>query len=384
MQSAPGPLTVINGREYLYFAGTSYLGLQGHPAVVEAARAALSAYGIHTCTGRNGFGTCPPVAEVEQRTADFLQADEASYLVSGYASNFAVLATLSPHVELVFADEHAHDSLREAIGCLERLERPPFAFRHGDPNHLAEQLRQHVRPGQRPLVLTDGVFAVSGDLAPVTSYLNALEPFDGAMLHVDDAHGVAALGKEGRGALELAGVDPGRINRDLAEAVAGPRVFHSTTLSKAVGGHGGAVAGSAAFMTRLRSASGWYRGASAPATPVAAATAKALEIVTTMPELRRRLADNVTSVRNGLAAAGFDVESSPPPSVGFRLGSGQTMQGIQRALMAGGIVIAHARDYAGAGADGMLRIAVCALHTPEMIARLLETLQDAATAQRET
>ena len=126
MESSPGPETILNGRRYLYFAGTGYLGLQGHPALLAAARDALEKYGIHTATSRGGFGTSPPVREVESRAARFLACDEALYLVSGYAGNAAVAAALAEITDIALVDEHAHDSLREAATFLTRLQRPPI------------------------------------------------------------------------------------------------------------------------------------------------------------------------------------------------------------------------------------------------------------------
>ena len=375
MEGPPGAETVLNGRRYLYFAGTGYLGLQGHPAVISAAQLAAGQYGVHSATTRTGYGTCPPVREVEHRVARLLGSEAALYLVSGYAVNFAIAAALSSVADLLLIDEFAHDCLREATRWFDQLKRPALTFRHRDVGQLAELLHAHTRAGCRPLVLTDGVFPVSGQVAPLKEYLSALSNFDGAMLLVDDAHGLATVGETGRGSLELAGVAADRINLDPDELhPLGPRVFHTATLSKAVGGHGGVIAGSQKFLDRIRRSSGWFRGASAPAAPVAAATAKGLELVETQPNLRRQLAANVERVRGGLRALGLPVEPGPAPIIGFALQSVEQMQRVQQQLAEQGIAIAYARDYAGSGPDGMLRIAVFSTHTPEMIERLLKVL----------
>ncbi len=154
-------------------------------------------------------------------------------------------------------------------------------------------------------------------------------------------------------------------------------MFHSTTLSKAVGGHGGLVAGGRAFLDRVRAASGWFRGASSPAVPVAAATAKGLEIVESDPSLRERLATNVADLRSRLARLGLDVDESPSPVIGFALDTAERMAGVQRRMAEAGIVIAYVRNYAGAGPAAMLRIAVFATHTPAMIERLADALGEA-------
>lgn len=374
MGSAPGCEVVLNGRRCLYFAGTGYLGLQGHPALVAAAQDGAARYGIHSATTRSGFGNSPPVLEVEERAARFLQVDAACYLVSGYAGNFAIAAALADQVDLALLDEGAHDCLREATRWLAALGRPPLVFRHRDANHLAELLQIHARAGDRALVMTDGVFAASGRLAPLADHLSVLGGYEGSMLLVDDAHGLATLGSAGRGSLELTGIAPTRINADVATPSAAPRVFHSSTLSKAIGGHGGIVAGSAGFLERVRGSSGWFRGASAPAAPVAAATAKGLEIIVAEPALRQQLADNVAQARAKLAALSLDVESSPSPIIGICWRDAGEMQRVQRQLLDDGIAISYTRDYAGSGPEGLLRIAIFATHTPAMIDRLTDVL----------
>ncbi len=374
MQSPPGPITLLNGREYLYFAGTGYLGLQGHPAVIAAAQQAVAQYGVHSATSRAGFGDSPPVVEVERRAAALLGAESATYLVTGYAGNFALAAALADQFELVLCDESAHDCLREAAAMFTHLVVPPRVFRHRDVDHLAELLKTHVAPGVRPIVLTDGVFAASGRLAPLAEYIERLRGYAGSALLVDDAHGLATLGASGRGSLELAGVWPDQINVLDAPGTGAPRIFHSATLSKAVGGHGGVVAGSSALLQQVRGKSGWFRGASAPAAPGAAATAKGLEIVAAEPELRLRLSKNVEHLRLALAHLGLDVERSPAPIISFRLPIAADMQRLQSRLFDDGIAIAYTRDYAGAGPAGLLRIAVFATHTIEMLDRLTDTL----------
>ncbi len=150
MESAPATHAWLSGRECLYFAGTGYLALQGHPAVIAAAEQACVKYGIHTATTRSGYGTSPPVLEVERRTATFLGAEECCYLVSGYAVNFALAAALSKFVDLVLIDESAHDCLREATHWLTELSRPPLAFRHRDPQHMSELLAPRTAPRPAP------------------------------------------------------------------------------------------------------------------------------------------------------------------------------------------------------------------------------------------
>lgn len=382
MQSPPGAETVLNGRRYLYFAGTGYLGLQSHPDVIAAGRVGVETYGVHTATSRNGYGTAPPHDEVERRAAEFLGAEAALYLVTGYAVNFAIAAALSPVVDFVVMDETAHDCLREAARWCEHLKAPPVKFRHRDVGHAAEMLKQHCRPGWRTLLMADGLFPMSGSISPLAEYVELLQNYEGSMLLVDDAHGVAAVGETGKGSLEVNGVAAKDINADLARRVStGVRVFRSATLSKAIGGHGGALAGDRAFLEQVRRSSGWFRGASAPAAAVAAATAKSLEIVQTQPELRQRLAENVKRARGALRDLGLAVQDSPSPVIGLSVGKAEQKQNIQRRLQEAGIAIGFSREYTGSGPEGTLRIAMFATHTPEMIDRLIAEMKKAVQAE---
>ena len=291
--------------------------------------------------------------------------------------NFAIAAALSPQADLLLIDEHAHDSLAEAVRWFADLKQPPRVFRHRDANHLAELLKSHARPSCRPVVLSDGLFSLSGRLAPLADYLTVLSRYDGAMLHVDDAHGVAVLGERGRGSLELAGVAPERINRDFDEPCDGPRVFLAATLSKAIGGHGGLVAGSRAFLDRVRRSSGWLRGAalrphrwprqrrrvwswSRPTRPCASGW--------------RRMSSRYAALSASWASTW---SRAPRQSSGCDWRADARMRAVQQRLEAAGILIAHTRDYAGAGPDGMLRIAIFATHNQAMIDRLVEALGQA-------
>ena len=376
MQSAPGAETVLNGQRYLYFAGTGYLGLQSHPEVIAAAQQACAEYGVHSATSRNGFGTTPLTQEVERRAADFFGAEAALYLVSGYAGNFAIASTIAEEVDLVLIDESAHYCLRESVRCFDRLRLPPLVFRHRDTEHVEQLLKTHCEPGWKPIVMTDGLFATTGNLAPLSAYLKLLSRYDRAMLLVDDAHGVGGIGDQGRGSTEIAGIPPQEINAYLDPSRTTPSVFLSATLSKAFGGHGGIIPGSRKFLDRIRQSSGWLGGASAPASPVAAATAKGLEIVQSNPAIRDQLTRNVFRLREALRGLGLPLEMSASPILGFSIGDAQRMQSIHQQLLERQIAIAYSRNYTGSGPHGTLRIAVFATHTVDMIDRLTDALRE--------
>jgi len=385
MQSPPGPETVIDGRRYLYFAGTGYLGLQGNPEVIRAACEAAHRFGLGGATSRAGFGDTPPVLDVEHQAARFFRAGAAFYFATGYAGPQILAEFLRGQFDAVAVDEAAHYAV---AGAARATALPSCTFRHNDPDALGDALRDalqnHPARPANPLVMTDGVFSALGHVAPLADYVAVLNEggFARPVLCVDDAHGVGVLGNSGRGTLEHAGLldaslDASGINAEpLTSAPSGrTSVVFCATLSKAFGGFGGIVPGARAWIERLKTHSPYYRGASPPPPPAAAATARALELAIADPSLRSRLAENVRRMKTGLRRLGLPADDTPVPIVCLRIGTADSMQAVQQDLMARGIVIAYFRSYAGLGPEGALRLAVFATHTEAMIQQLLDALR---------
>ncbi len=378
IESPPGAETVVDGRRYLYFVGTGYLGLQGHPEVIRAACEAARQYGVGSATTRAGYGTTPPLLQVERLAAQLLEAPAAFHFPSGYAGNHILVSALADAYDAVFLDELSHYCVAEAA---QAGGRPVFRFAHCDPAALREALQTHLKPAGRPLLMTDGVFAARGDIAPLADYVAVLGDYPGATLLVDDAHGLGVLGANGRGTLEEAGgLSQFRAPCEAWSDENGTvpfgslRVLSCGTLSKALGGYGGIIAGSRQWIERLKSTSHWYDGASPLPPPLLAASARALELVLAEPQMRLRLRENVQRLRGGLARLGLPCPQTPSPIICLRLGTAERMRGIQSGLMREGILIAYMAAYSGLGVEGALRVAVFATHTPEMIDRLLDTL----------
>ena len=371
MQSPPGAETVIDGRRYIYFVGTGYLGLQGHPEVIRAAGEAAQQYGIGSATSRAGFGDTPPLLEVERLAARFFGSDEAFYFVSGYLGNEILVRMIGAGVDAVFVDRGSHYCVVEAAHLIGM---PVHPFAHRDPDDLAEKLRTELPGGGRPLVMSDGVFAALGSIAPVVQYRELLREYPGSAMIVDDAHALGVLGDNGRGTFEHAGLGGDGVNVDLPgrDRPGSPCLLMCGTLSKAVGGFGGIVPGNAKIMEGIKSTSHYYEGASAMPVPVAAATAKALEILLAQPELRMRLHENVRSLKTGLRRLGLETDDTPVPIISLGVGDGANMQRIQRELAERGIMIAYRATYSGLGPEGAIRVAVFATHTKEQIDRLLD------------
>jgi 7-keto-8-aminopelargonate synthetase-like enzyme len=369
LESPPGAEVSIDGERYLYFAGTAYLALQGHPEVIEAGCEGLRRYGVHTATARGGYGTSPALLEVEHLASQYFGTEAAFYYTSGFWGNQLILEALKPHFDAIFLDEQSHSSILDAI----RLSgQPSHVFPHRSAGGLRDAIANHLPPGDRPLVISDGVFASSGRIAPIDEYRNVLRDIPGAILAVDDAHSVGVLG-DGLGTFSHFGIPYGHVNQDPTRPHrgAGPRLYSSGTLSKAIGGSGGIITGCRGWISRVRSSSACSNAASSPAAPVATATAAGLRLVMIDSRIRQSMLDNTRMLRRGFRQLGFPVEETPVPFFSIEIGDREYMQWMQGALRERGLIIAYAQRYSGVGPEGNLRIAVSAAHTDTMIQQLV-------------
>jgi len=357
MQSAPGAETVINGRTVLYFGGTGYFGLHGHPEVIRAGVEAFS-QGTHSATIRSGFGNNPILLDVERKLAVFFGTEDAVYFSSGYLNALFLAQAPASRFDSVFIDQACHFGIRDGIAASGK---PVVFYRHCDPEDLRQKLRNDLPAGAKPLVLTDGVFPAFGEIAPVADILDVIEPFDG-ILALDDAHGVGILGSNGRGTLEHFGKTPGE------------SVLSAGTLSKAFGGYGGFIPGGAALTAGIRETVGAYAGSTPVPTPIAAASAKGIELLSAHPEWRESLRRNAGRLKAGLRALGLPAADSPVPIAAWTLSPAAEMKRVQEVLFDRGIALARL-SYAGAPAGGVLRATVFSTHTRDQIDRLLDELK---------
>ena len=363
MQSAPGPETIIDGKAYLYFGGTGYLGLASHPEVIEAGCAALRRFGSHSSTVR-GFATHPPVQDVEALAAEFFGRRGAFYFASGYMANSVMVSALADEIDTVVIDEGAHYSAKEAA-LLAR--KPMKTFRHGDSNDLERVAHE----AGRMLVIADAVSPATGALLPMMDHLSVIRDCAPGILLLDDAHGFGVLGEHGRGAIEGAGL------WELANTEQrwdGVRICVAGTLAKAFGGYGGIIPGERDLIEKVTVFGNLYKGSSAPPSCVAASTAKALEIAIREPSLRARVRENAKYLRSGLSRIGLRVPPGDTAHFGFSVGKGQQNRDVSEMLKGRGIILPYVASYAAVPPGGILRAAVFANHTRRDIDHLVSTI----------
>ncbi len=357
METAPGAEVIINGRRCVYFGGTGYFGLQSHPEIIEAGIKAFRQYGLHVATSRTGFGNNPVLLEVEKKIAHFFGTEDAIYLPSGYLSNLILVQGLSQFYEKIFMDEGSHFSIRDAVHSAGK---PVITFRHRDPEDLRIKIKEELKTGERPMVITDGLFPTFGLLAPVKDYILLIEEYDG-LLCLDDAHAVGILGPKGRGTYDHFGLR-------------GNRLYFGATLSKAFGGYGGFVPGNRDLLEKIRSSVGVYIGSTPAPTPVAAASIKAIDLVASHPEWREKLQWNTAYLKSGLRRLGLEVDDSPIPIAAWTMKTAEEMKKIQQQLFDRGVAIAYIK-YVGAPAGGVLRVSIFSTHTRDHLDKLLTELK---------
>ncbi len=360
MQSAPGNRTVVNGCEIDYYGGTGYFGLQGQPELLKAACDAVKKYGICTATSRFGYGDNPVLLEVEERASAFFGKESALYLATGYLGNAILLQGLRDRYDIIFVDEASHHSVFDGAHTAKK---PIVDFAHLDADDLGKKVREHLKPSQRPLLICDGVFPVSGEISPIPDYISVLENFDHALICVDDAHATGVIGEQGRGTYDYFGLN-------------GNRLFASYTLSKALGGYGGIIPGDKPFIDELRKSSEIFHGASPVPTPAAAAASKGLEMIMRQPELRQRLWENVFYAKAGLRKLGFDIPDTPVPIICLHQEQ-MDLKKIQHKLFEKGIGVLYTAggSYSSVPECGAIRIAIFSTHTKEQIDRLVDAVE---------
>ncbi len=357
-QSPPGATVVIGGKRYDYFAGCGYLGLQNHPEVLASVHKAIDKYGLSTATSRGGYGEHPLYFELEEQACAYFECEKVLYFASGYLGMGILLQGCGKANDHLFIDAHAHYSLWDAARASNQ---PITVFPHRNIERLRELIQSELQAGERPVVLSDGVFPISGELAPVPEILNLIEEYDG-MLLLDDAHAVGVIGQHGRGTLEHFGID-------------NPRCRASGTLSKALGGWGGILWGETDFINNLDRNSGVMAGSSPPPLVMAAASARTLELARTQPQLRQHLWENVRLARQELNKLGWDLEDSPVPILCLKARDEINLNQLRDGLFACGIAVEVVRNYTSAPPGGALRIAIFASHTSDQIELLVKEMR---------
>jgi 8-amino-7-oxononanoate synthase len=362
LQSAQGVHVRWRNRDYLNFSSNDYLNLAADPRLARAAARTAQRFGCGTGASPLVSGHLPPLRALERDLAQWQACEGVLLFNSGYAANLAVISSLAGRDDVVFSDALNHASLID--GC--RLSRASVhVYRHADVAHLSELLDRHGRASRRRLIVTDSIFSMDGDLAPLAALMNLAEERD-AMLVVDEAHATGVFGDHGRGVLETVAC-PAEFDRD--------RLVKVGTLSKALGSQGGFVCGTRTLIDWLVNHARPYIFSTALAPPCAAAARAAVRIVQSEPERRRHLLALGEFLREQLTALGVSPGVSCCQIVPVMVGGAREAVALARQLEERGLLVPAIRPPSVPEGTSRLRISLSSGHTRENVVQLAEALR---------
>jgi glycine C-acetyltransferase len=355
ISSPQGPRLVIDGKIVLNFCSNNYLGLANHPRLVEAAKRAIDQYGVGPGAVRTISGTNDLHVELERKLAAFKGAEAALTFQSGFTANLATIPALVGKNDVIFSDRLNHASIID--GC--RLSGAKIvAYEHNDPGALDDAIKEHASRFRRSLIVTDGVFSMDGDIAPLPALAEVARKYD-ILLMVDDAHGEGVLGKGGRGIVDHFGLH-GEVDIEVG------------TMSKAFGVVGGIVAGDTAIIEWLRQRGRPFLFSSAVTAADAAACLAAVDLLAESTELVDKLWANARYFKTEMKRLGFDTGVSETPITPVMLGEATLAQQFSRELFKEG-VFAMAIGYPTvAKGKARIRVMISASHDNDDLGQGLE------------
>jgi glycine C-acetyltransferase len=318
--SPQGAWLIVDGKRVLNFCSNNYLGLANHPRLLKAARQAADKYGVGPAAVRSIAGTMDLHLQLEQRMADFKGVEAAITFQSGFNANLATIPALVGKEDAIFTDELNHASIID--GC--RLSGAKIIrYQHCDVEDLKRALDENRNSFPKALVVTDGVFSMDGDVAPLDQIYETVQDYD-SVLMVDDAHGEGVLGRGGRGIVDHYHLH-GKVDIEVG------------TMSKAFGVVGGVVAGNPLVVEWLRQRGRPFLFSSAMTVPDTAACLASLDLLEESTELVDKLWANTRYFKDEMRAMGFDLGKSVTPITPIMLGEAPLAQQFSRELFENGV-----------------------------------------------
>jgi 8-amino-7-oxononanoate synthase len=359
LDSPQSPHIVVDGKSYLAFCSNDYLGLADHPQLISALQQGAQQWGVGAGAAHLVSGHFAPHHRLETRLAVFVDKPAALLFSTGYMANLGVVQALTGKADTVFADKLNHASLNDAM-LLSRAQ--VKRYRHGDMAQLSALLEQTT--SGRKLVITDAVFSMDGDLAPLPELLALCEQHD-AWLLVDDAHGFGMLGEQGRGSLSHFGI-------------ASPRIIYMATLGKAAGVFGAFVAAEQVVIDTLVNHARSYVYTTATPPALSAALAESVRLIAEGDDRRAHLQNLIAQLRSGLSDLPWKLMPSPTAIQPLLIGDNQQALKLSEALRERCIWVAAIRPPTVPQGTARLRITLSAAHSAADVAQLIGTLHELA------
>lgn len=334
------------GKTLSYFGGCDYFRLASHPKILKAVNEGMKRYGLNVAASRITTGNHEVYVRLEKELAKFFGAETALLANSGYVTNMMVAQALAGQFSHALIDERAHGALQDAV---EALHCPVLRFKHRDVEDFSSTLKRCGKQA-RPIVLTDGMFAQNGSIAPLADYLKLL-PRDGLII-VDDAHGAGTVGKTGRGSIE-------------AESVRRNQIVQNITLSKAFGVYGGAILCSQQ-LRRTFMQSRFFTGSTPLPLPLAFAVTESIRLLKSENKFHAQLVGNADYLKAKLRVANFPLPDFPGPIVPVHLKTPAANHKLKSALLQAKILPPYLQ-YPGSPAGGYFRFVISSEHTRQQL-----------------
>jgi 8-amino-7-oxononanoate synthase len=361
-----GPVeTVIDGRRTLMFGTNSYLGLNFHPDCIRAATAATAEHGTGSTASRVAAGNHRLHVELENAVAAFHRAQHAVVFSTGYMANLGTLSALSREGDVIFVDSHSHASIFDGAKLSGAKVR---TFKHNDSADLARLFNESDIPGERTVVVLEGVYSVWGDVGDLVANVDVAKRH-GATIVVDEAHAVGIYGEGGRGVVEALGL------HDDVDVIVG-------TFSKSIGVIGGYCVTNARALRSLRFIARPYLYTASLPPAVAAAACEALRIIANDTDLRAALWRNAETMHAGLKALGLALCAPPGPVGSIRMTGLRACHDFWKGLLERGVYVNMLIPPATPDGEAVLRFSVSAAHTPEQIGRALAAFAEVTRSLR--
>ena len=353
--SAQGAWLTVDGKNVLNFCSNNYLGLANHPRIVEAAKEATKKYGVGPAAVRSIAGTTDLHVELEERLAKFKGAEDVITFQSGFTANLGTISALVGKEDVIFSDRLNHASIID--GC--RLSGAKIvAYEHNDPGALEDAIKEHASNFRRALIITDGVFSMDGDIAPLPDLVEIANKYD-ILFMVDDAHGEGVLGKGGRGIVDHFGLH-GKVDIEVG------------TMSKAFGVVGGMVAGDKVIIEWLRQRGRPFLFSSAVTAPDAAACLAAVDLLEESTELVDKLWANAKYFKAEMKKLGFDTGVSETPITPVMLVEAPLAQQFSRELFEEGVFAMAIGFPTVAKGKARIRVMISAAHDNDDLGKGLD------------
>lgn len=355
--SAVSPQIMVDGKSYLNFASSDYLGLANDPRVVHAFKQGLDQYGVGSGAACVVSGYTAAHQALEEALADFLGYPRVLLFSTGYMANVGVLTALSGYLDCILQDKQCHASLVDG-GKFANIEF--VRYLHGSAINLAKRLEKHRE--KRCLVVTDGVFSVRGNVAPLPDILQKTREAPSAYLMVDDAHGIGVLGQNGRGSLEHFGLSPSAVDILVG------------TFGKAFGTFGAFVAGDETLIEALMQYARSYIYTTALPPAVAVATRESLSLMQSESWRREKLNAHIADFQQRVLDLGLKSDASFTPIQSILIGSSENAMMVGKMLADQGIYVAVMRPPTTLPHKSCLRVTLTASHQAAHIEQLCSVL----------